>query len=162
MKTLWIIHGICLICTLLAGVLAFYISVKNALVIFALYYIFSLLAGVILTIINRLEKRTSLVILRRAGACFIFAILTGVLYLNADSWICGEANAQNAAGGGAATGMVALFITAFSWPLSFVVLTLVDLSSRFGIHNWALSMNKEITHPNYDPCGVDMRGNPIN
>lgn len=123
--------------------LTFYSPVNNSSVVLGIYYIFALFAGVIL-VISRLQERILLVILRRVGECFVFSLLSGVILIQTIGLICGEAYMENSAGGGAVFGMLAMFVAAFAWPISFVALTLVDLGRRFGIHNWVLSTKKEL------------------
>jgi len=50
-----------------------------------------------------------IVLLRRTGECLLVGVLAAAIYLQMDKWQCGEANGENAAGGGAAIGMFALF-----------------------------------------------------
>lgn len=85
-----------------------------------------------------------LIILRRTGICLTFALLAGAILLFTDQWVCGEVNGKNAAGGGAAIGMLAMGTAALAWLLSFVALTLVDLGRYFGFLKWTLSAKKEL------------------
>ncbi len=59
--------------------------------------------------------------------------------------ICGEAHGQNAAGGGAAIGIVALYIAYYASLLSFVGLHVIDLIRYLLKLKWKLSLIKELT-----------------
>lgn len=84
------------------------------------------------------------VILRRIVTCLIFAVLVGNAFLDVDHWVCGEANGQNAAGGGAAIGMFAAVIMVWAWLLSFIGLTLVDVGKWFKWWSFSLFFRHEL------------------
>lgn len=84
------------------------------------------------------------VILRRVATCFVFALAVGWIFFLMDEWVCGEANGQNAAGGGAAIGMYAVAIMAWAWLLSFVVLTIVDFGKWLKWWSFSLLFRHEL------------------
>ena len=84
------------------------------------------------------------VILRRIVTCLIFAVFLGNAFIDVDHWVCGEANGQNAAGGGAAIGMVAIVIVLWAWPLSFIGLTLIDVGKRLKWWSFSLFFRYEL------------------
>lgn len=74
----------------------------------------------------------------------VFAIACGYFFLFVDQQICGEVHGQNAAGAGAAIGMLAVAVAAISWVLSFLVLSFVDLGRYLKLWNMRPSVRLEI------------------
>ena len=71
--------------------------------------------------------------LRHFLVSLVFGVLAGGFLLSIAHIVCGEANGENAAGGGAAIGMLALAIAGVSLMLAFTVLCCVDLICRFDV-----------------------------
>jgi len=62
----------------------------------------------------------------------VFGVLAGALLLSVDHFVCGEANGKDAAGGGAAIGMLALAVAGGASLLAFVALLCIDLAGHLG------------------------------
>ena len=75
--------------------------------------------------------KTLKVILKRIGVCLLFALVASIIFLDVANRICGTERIENSAGGGAAIGIIALYVAYYAWPLSFVGLTLIDLARYF-------------------------------
>lgn len=84
------------------------------------------------------------VILRRILTSLIFAVFVGNAFIDVDHWVCGEANGQSAAGGGAAIGMIAIVVVLWAWSLSFIALTLVDVGKWLKWWSFSLLFRHEL------------------
>lgn len=74
----------------------------------------------------------------------VFAIAAGYLFLFVDQQVCGEVHGKNAAGGGAAIGMLAVVSSAIGLAASLVLLSAVDLGRVFKIWSLKLSGKTEL------------------
>lgn len=75
---------------------------------------------------------------------FIFGMVFGFLLLFIDRQLCGEMNGQNAAGAGAAIGMLAVAAAAATWLFFFLSLSLVDLGRHLKFWSLRLSVRLEM------------------
>ena len=75
---------------------------------------------------------------------FIFGIACGFLLIFIDRQLCGEINGQNAAGAGAAIGMLAAAAAVATWLFFFLGLSLVDLGRHLKLWSLRLSARREM------------------
>jgi hypothetical protein len=84
------------------------------------------------------------VLCRHVALCTLFAIFSAFLFLSIDDWLCDGKNGAQAAGGGAAIGMVALLVSGNTFLTMIVTSLTIDVFRAHGIFNIAYRAKHEV------------------
>ena len=82
--------------------------------------------------------------LRHFFVSLVTGILAGEIVFRWDQYFCGDINGENAAGGGAALGMIMLAFLASALLSEFAILVGIDLARHFGFIAWRRTWRIEI------------------
>jgi hypothetical protein len=81
---------------------------------------------------------------RHVVLCTLFAALTAFVFLSIEDWICNGRSGAQAAGGGAAVGMLSLAVSAGAFLLMMVTSLIIDALKALGLLDISYKAGHEV------------------